>query len=99
MWKLACFCTGLQACNACVVYCPLLVAGGRALFTGTQTGGLRAYKFPLSGEYQEFKCCTAPITQLRLNSDDSVLFASGEDGSLFVFDVKDRDPARGAGKR
>ena len=29
-----------------------------------------------------------------LTHDDAVLFASGQDGSLFVFDVKDKDPTR-----
>ena len=34
-----------------------------------------------------------------LTYDDAVLFASGQDGSLFVFDVKDKDPTRVVTKR
>ena len=74
-------------------------AGGRALFAGTETGCIRAYKHPLNGEFQEFRCCSSAITQLMLTHDDAVLFASGQDGSLFVFDVKDKDPTRIVSKR
>ncbi|KAK9830297.1 hypothetical protein WJX72_010857 [[Myrmecia] bisecta] len=76
-----------------------LPSGGRVLFGGTETGCLRAYKFPLTGEYQEYKCCSGAISRVRLSHDDSLLFVSGEDGSLFVFDVKDKDPTRATGKR
>lgn len=73
--------------------------GGRVLFAGTDTGCIRAYKYPLNGEFQEFRCCGSAITQLMLTYDDAVLFASGQDGSLFVFDVKDKDPTRIVTKR
>ncbi|DBA68566.1 TPA: hypothetical protein ACH3X2_013579 [Trebouxia sp. C0005] len=76
-----------------------LPAGGRVLFAGTDTGCIRAYKYPLNGEFQEFRCCGSAITQLMLTYDDAVLFASGQDGSLFVFDVKDKDPTRVVTKR
>ena len=69
------------------------------LFSGTETGCIRAYKYPLNGEFQEFRCCGSAITQLVLTHDDAVLFASGQDGSLFVFDVKDKDPTRIVTKR
>ncbi len=69
------------------------------MFCGTEGGAVRAYKFPLNGEYQEFKCCHAPITRLRLSHDDTLLFASSEDSSVFVFDVKDKDPTRTVTKR
>lgn len=69
------------------------------LFAGTETGCIRAYKYPLNGEFQEFRCCGSAIMQLVLTHDDAVLFASGQDGSLFVFDVKDKDPTRIVTKR
>ena len=88
------------ACCACCWFETIVVsAGGRVLFAGTETGCIRAYKYPLNGEYQEFRCCGVAIAQLILTHDDAVLFAAGVDGSLFVFDVKDRDPARLVGKR
>ena len=86
---------GMHGCNSTLTWS----AGGRVLFAGTETGCIRAYKYPLNGEFQEFRCCGAAIAQLMLTHDDAVLFAAGVDGSLFVFDVKDRDPARLVGKR
>eukprot|EP00884_Botryococcus_braunii_P010879 jgi/Botrbrau1/19793/Bobra.0124s0041.1 len=70
-----------------------LPAGARSMFCGTEGGAIRAYKFPLNGEYQELKCCRSSISRLSLSHDDSLLFAASEDGSLFVFDVKDKDPS------
>ncbi len=77
----------------------MVAAGGRVLFAGTETGCIRAYKYPLTGEYQEYRCCSSSVTRLRLSHDDGLLFVSSEDGSLFVFEVKDRDPARTTTKR
>ena len=34
-----------------------------------------------------------------MSHDENVLFAAGEDGTLFVFDVRDRDVAKSVGKR
>lgn len=45
---------------------------------------------------QELRCCGAAITRLALSIDDTTLFVAAADGSAFVMDVKDRDPARAA---
>ena len=34
-----------------------------------------------------------------MSHDENVLFAAGEDGALFVFDVRDRDVSKSVGKR
>ena len=75
------------------------LARGRCLFAGTESGALRSYKLPLGPDYQEAHCCSGAITRLRLSPDDAQLHVTSADGSLFVFDVRDRDPARGVGKR
>ncbi len=36
---------------------------------------------------------------MKVTSDDAVLFTASDDGSLYVFDVRDRDAARAAVKR
>lgn len=69
------------------------------MFAATQCGTIRSYKYPLTGEFHEYKCHNGPISHLTLGFDDSVLVAGSEDSSLFVFDVKDRDPTRGLAKR
>lgn len=45
---------------------------------------------------QELRCCGSTITRLALSADDAMLFVAAADGSAFVMDVKDRDPARAA---
>ncbi len=74
-------------------------AGGRCLFMGTDGGALRAYKLPLGPGFQEARCAAGAVSRMRLGHEDAQLFVASADGSLFVFDVRDRDPARGAGKR
>ena len=69
------------------------------MYAGTDTGCIRAYKLPLSSEQQEVRCFSGAVTRLRLSHDDSLLYATSADGSLFVFEVKERDPVRSIAKR
>jgi len=71
----------------------------RTLFAATESGTVRAYKFPLTGEYQEYQCHSGEVTRMSLSHDDAVLFCVAEDGCLYMFDVKDKDPTRAIGKR
>ena len=50
---------------------------------------------------QELRCSHVKLTCLRLSPDGNQLFAGGLDGSVYVFDVKDKDPSRSvaAGRR
>lgn len=73
----------------------VLANSGRMLFAGTDVGTVRAYKFPLTGEYTEVQVHSAPVTRMRISPDDAYLFSAAEDASLFVFDVREKD-ARGA---
>jgi WD40 repeat protein len=72
----------------------VLANSGRMLFAGTDVGTVRAYKFPLTGEYSEVQVHSAPVTRMRISPDDAFLFSAAEDASLFVFDVREKD-ARG----
>ena len=74
-----------------------LPTSAHALFAASEAGAVRAYKFPLTGEYQEYQCHAGSITRMCVSHDDSLLFCVSEDGCLAVFDV--RDGGRGAGKR
>ena len=74
-------------------------AGGKTLYAGTDTGCIRAYKLPLSGEHQETRCFSSAVTRLRLSHDESLLYATSAAGDLFVFEVKERDPVRAVAKR
>ncbi len=56
-----------------------------------QPGPVRCYRFPLHGEYLEYQVHSGPSTRLRVSFDDLYLFSCSEDGTLFVFDVRERD--------
>lgn len=67
----------------------------RFLFgAGTETdrpSAIRALKFPLTGESTVFQCLSAPVTRLRISFDDQFLFATGEDGAVFIFEIRDKE--------
>ncbi|KAJ1461241.1 hypothetical protein M885DRAFT_611963 [Pelagophyceae sp. CCMP2097] len=65
------------------------------MFAGTapddgRPGCVRAYSFPLTGDFLEYACLGAPVTRMRISFDDQYLVVAGEDGCICVFDVKDR---------
>ncbi|KAK7232230.1 hypothetical protein SO694_0003027 [Aureococcus anophagefferens] len=64
------------------------------MFAGTSEDGrpgcVRAYSFPLTGDFLEYSCLGAPVTRMRISHDDMYLIVAGEDGSVCVFDVRDR---------
>merc|ERR1719379_1990070 len=59
-------------------------------------GAVRCYKFPLDGELVEYQAHAAPCSRIRVAFDDSHLFSCGEDGCLYIFEVKKK---AGASKR
>lgn len=54
--------------------------------------------FPAAGEFLEAKCHAAPVSRLRVLWDESLLVSAGEDGAVFVWDVREKD-ARAAARR
>ena len=64
------------------------------LYAGTEAGSIRAYKLPLSTEFQQVRACSGAITRLRLGADNVSLLATSADGCLWVYDIRDRDPTR-----
>ena len=63
------------------------------LFVATAAGTIRTYKYPISGDFHEYRCQAGPITRLSLAANGSVLVAASEDGSLFVLDIRESDLA------
>jgi WD40 repeat protein len=45
----------------CLLTCIVLSSSGRMLFAGTESGAIRSYKYPLTGEFQEY--ATPPFFQ------------------------------------
>ncbi|CEG40053.1 WD40/YVTN repeat-like-containing domain [Plasmopara halstedii] len=54
-------------------------------------GAIRAFKVPLTGDSTEFQCLSSPVTRLRLSFDDQFLFATGEDGAVCIFEIRDKE--------
>ncbi|CAB1098865.1 unnamed protein product [Ectocarpus sp. CCAP 1310/34] len=73
------------------------------MFAGTSESGrpgcVRAYSFPLTGDYLEYACVGTPVTRLCITHDDQFLLAADEASCLFVFDVRDRQDRGQAGSK
>jgi hypothetical protein len=68
------------------------------LFAADEEGSVHAYKLPLSpADCQVQRCGRGPISRISVNFDETLLFAATHDGSIFVYDVKDRVGRLGVG--
>lgn len=63
----------------------------RMLFVATEHGIVRAFKFPLTGESSDFVGHRGLINRMRITPDDGHVITAGEDGTVVVFEVKERD--------
>ena len=63
---------------------------GTMLFTGSTTGRVQSFKFPLTlpGEWLEYKIHGDIITQMKLSLDDNRLITASKDGSLCFWQVR-----------
>ena len=66
-------------------------AGGRTLYAGTESGCIRCYRLPLTGDFQEYRCFSAAVLRLRMGSEDTLLFATSADGCIFMLEAKEWD--------
>eukprot|EP00741_Cyanophora_paradoxa_P020094 tig00021234_g19395.t1 len=69
----------------------VLSHSGRMFFAGSEIGTIRSYKFPLTGEYQEYQCHSGPVSRLRISFDDMFLFCASDDSTLYIFDIRDKE--------
>lgn len=51
---------------------------------------IRAYTFPLTGEFTEFTCMGASLTRLKLTANCHYLVGTDDAGCICVFDVTNR---------
>ena len=68
---------------ACVDVC-VCIAGRSAV---DSPGSVLSYVMPFNGDSFEFPASSGSITRIRMSHDDTMLFASGADGALIVFEV------------
>ena len=64
---------------------------GQMLFSGTKDGKIFSHSLPLGGERISLNCHTSSITSMSISFDDSLLFTTGEDGVLSIFNIRDKD--------
>lgn len=64
--------------------------GGRHLFVGTESGRIRALRWPLTGEFQEPDAAPhgGAVTRMCLADEGRILIASGADGVVSIHDVR-----------
>ncbi|KAL3688584.1 hypothetical protein R1sor_014893 [Riccia sorocarpa] len=67
--------------------------GSRLLFAGTEFGAVRAYRYPLTGEFYEVQALGSPVTRLIVSRDSSLLLCGGDDGAVVIFDIRDKEKA------
>ncbi|WIA38592.1 hypothetical protein OEZ86_001902 [Tetradesmus obliquus] len=73
--------------------------GGKILFAATESGVVRCYKYPLTGEFYEVKCHEGPVARLRVSYDDFLLVSAGEDGSVVMLDIRDKELAKASSRQ
>jgi WD40 repeat protein len=66
----------------------------RMMFASTESGLIRSFGFPLSGEWADVPCHSAPVTRLRISQNDAYLFSAGDDGCLAIFDIREREASK-----
>ena len=73
----------------------VLMHGARAFFAGIaeddKPGSIQVLRYPWEKVF-EIQAHSLPIERLRISFDNQVLFSSGHDGVLCIFDIKDKDP-------
>ncbi|XP_060782965.1 cilia- and flagella-associated protein 57 [Neoarius graeffei] len=73
-----------------VIYTAVVMThSGRALFTGTTNGTIRAIKYPLlmQKDWTEYQAHSGPITKMVITFDDQYLLSTSEDGCLFIWKI------------
>ena len=76
-------------------------ANHKLLLAGVEDGSIKVISTPVQNGMHQAEhtvAHSAPITKVCITFDESVLFTVGEDGALWMFDIKEKD-GRGPSKR
>jgi hypothetical protein len=52
-----------------------------------------------AGEFYEVKCHEGPVARLRVSYDDFLLVSAGEDGSVVLLDIRDKELAKASSRQ
>jgi WD40 repeat protein len=64
---------------------------GQMLFSATKDGKVYSLGLPIGGDKLSVNCHTGAVTSIAISFDDSLLFTTGEDGVLWIFNIRDKD--------
>ncbi|XP_060897415.1 cilia- and flagella-associated protein 57 [Labrus mixtus] len=66
---------------------------GRAVFTGTSSGTIRAIKYPLpiQKEWIMYQAHCGPVTKMVITFDEQFLLSASEDGCLLMWKIIDKE--------
>lgn len=66
---------------------------GRLLLAATETGSVRALRYPLTSPWEgtSFAMHWGPVNNLEISPDDQHLFSVGNDGCLMVYKLSDKE--------
>eukprot|EP01063_Lacrimia_lanifica_P009665 TRINITY_DN16595_c0_g1_i1.p1 TRINITY_DN16595_c0_g1~~TRINITY_DN16595_c0_g1_i1.p1 ORF type:complete len:1239 (+),score=580.13 TRINITY_DN16595_c0_g1_i1:149-3865(+) len=73
----------------------------KLLIAGVEDGSIKVIATPVQNGIHQAETTTAhgsPVVKVALSFDESVLFSVGEDGALWMFDIKEKD-SRATSKR
>jgi hypothetical protein len=59
-------------------------------FEYNKPGNIRAYPYPLTGDFDDYPCTNSQIAKLRLTYDENFLVAADEHGCIVVMEVRSR---------
>jgi len=79
-----------------------IMANAKTFFAGVgeegKPGSIEIWRLPLERKY-EVQAHSGPIERMRISHDNQFLFTSGRDGSMMMFEIKDKDMLRGGAGR
>jgi WD40 repeat protein len=79
-------------CNESAPTCLALGSQHRMLLAGCEDGCVRVYAFPMQGGINEsIMAHCGPVARICLTYDESMLYTIGDDGVLFIYDVKEKE--------
>lgn len=86
---------GVIDCGGAMIGQLCLAHSNLALFAGVAEEGLpgsvHVHRFPVPGEFIACAAHAAPLVKMVCSEDDSVLVTAGTDGSIYIFDARERD--------
>jgi hypothetical protein len=84
-----------QVVREVALACPhtqlVMSNNGQMLFSASKEGKIFSFGLPIGGDKIALHCHNGSVTSMAMSFDDSLLFTTGEDGVLCIFNIRDKD--------